>query len=426
MRHQGFHPHPSLPTSRGKGFSNVRDLPLGPGNRVLVRVDYNVPFKPGTREISDDSRISATLPTIRYLTDRGCRVILCSHLGRPGGRRNKEDSLQPVKDRLSELLCKRVRWAKDCVGEDVKYAVSFMDHREILLLENLRFHAGEEANDETFAAQLAEHMDYYVNDAFGAAHRKHASTFGVAKLLPSAAGLLMEREIEALGRITRSPDHPYVVVVGGAKVADKLPVIENLSGVADTLLIGGGMVAAFLSARGYGWRADPGEREAAARILNGAARGGYEVVLPVDAVVANRFDEDARARNVWVGGASHPHPNLPPSRGKGLLATGVIMDIGPATVRRYAERLASARTVVWNGPMGVFEWDRFAHGTRRIAQAIAGLDDAYTVTGGGSTSDAVRALGLDDRFSHVSTGGGATLQFLEGRVLPGIAALDDV
>ena len=295
-------------------MKSVRDLPLGPGTRVLVRVDYNVPFKPGTREISDDSRISATLPTIRYLTNRGCRVILCSHLGRPRGRRNADDSLAPVAMRLSELLGARAPLVGDCVGPEVWRAMRGMAYGSALMLENLRFHAGEEANDGAFAARLAELADFYVNDGFGAAHRRHASTYGVAKILPSAAGLLMEREIAALGRVTRHPDHPYAVVVGGAKVADKLPVIENLSGVADVFLIGGGMVAAFLSAAGCGWRADADERAAARRILEGAARGGYEVVLPVDVVVAEGFAEDARARTVGVGGDFTPIPTL--SRGQ--------------------------------------------------------------------------------------------------------------
>ena len=391
-------------------MNGLSDLRLGPGTRVLVRVDYNVPFKPGTRQISDDSRIAASLPTVRYLTSRGCRVILCSHLGRPRGRCNADDSLAPVAERLSDILDEHVPLAGDCVGAEVKSAVSDMENGDVLMLENLRFHAGEEANDDAFAAQLAEHMDFYVNDGFGAAHRKHASTYGVARMLPAAAGLLMEREMNALSRVTRAPDHPYAVVIGGAKVADKLPVIKNLSGIADIFLIGGGMATAFLAAAGYDWDSDADERAAAQRILEGAAPGGYEVVLPMDVAVADRFAEDATARNVSVAGV-------------GAATGGLILDIGRDTVDMYAERLASARTVVWNGPMGVFEWERFARGTRGIAHAIAGLRDAYTVTGGGSTSDAVRSLGLADLFSHVSTGGGATLEYLEGRELPGIAAL---
>lgn len=398
-----------MATPNMKGLSDLR---LGPGTRVLVRVDYNVPFKPGTRQISDDSRIEASLPTVRYLTERGCRVILCSHLGRPRGRRIAEDSLAPVARRLSEMLGEPVPLAGDCVGLAAERAVGDMSNGGALLLENLRFHAGEEANDADFAAQLAGLADSYVNDGFGAAHRKHASTYGVARMLPSAAGLLMEQEMNALARVTRAPDHPYAVVVGGAKVADKLPVIENLSGIADMFLIGGGMAAAFLAAAGYGWDSDADERTAARRILEGAAHGDYEVVLPVDVGGADRFAEDATARNVSVAGA-------------GAATGGLILDIGRDTVDMYADRLASARTVVWNGPMGVFEWERFARGTRGIAHAIAGLRDAYTVTGGGSTSDAVRSLGLSDQFSHVSTGGGATLEYLEGRELPGIAALAD-
>ena len=393
-------------------MNGLSDLRLGPGTRVLVRVDYNVPFKPGTRQISDDSRIEASLPTVRYLTERGCRVILCSHLGRPRGRRNEDDSLAPVARRLSEMLGDPVPLAGDCVGPEAGRAVGGVSNGGALLLENLRFHAGEEANDDAFAAQLAELADCYVNDGFGAAHRKHASTYGVARMLPAAAGLLMEREMNALSRVTRAPDHPYAVVVGGAKVADKLPVIENLSGIADMFLIGGGMAAAFLAAAGYGWDSDADERAAAQRILKDATHGGYEVVLPVDVSAADRFAEDATARNVSVAGV-------------GAATGGLILDIGRDTVDMYAERLASARTVVWNGPMGVFEWERFARGTREIAHAIAGLRDAYTVTGGGSTSDAVRSLGLADLYSHVSTGGGATLEYLEGRELPGIAALID-
>ncbi len=391
-------------------MKSLSDLRLGPGTRVLVRVDYNVPFKPRARRISDDSRIEASVPTVRYLTERRCRVILCSHLGRPRGRRTAEDSLAPVARRLSEMLGEPVPLAGDCVGPEAERAVGGLSNGGALLLENLRFHAGEEANDADFAAQLARLADFYVNDGFGAAHRKHASTYGVARMLPAAAGLLMEREMNALAKVTRAPDHPYAVVVGGAKVADKLPVIENLSGIADMFLIGGGMAAAFLAAAGYGWDADAGERTAARRILEGAAHGDYEVVLPADVAAADRFAEDATALNVSVGGV-------------GAATGGLILDIGRDTVDMYAKRLASARTVVWNGPMGVFEWERFRRGTRGIAHAIAGLRDAYTVTGGGSTSDAVRSLGLADRFSHVSTGGGATLEYLEGRELPGIAAL---
>ena len=400
-----------MPTPNMKSLSDLR---LGPGSRVLVRVDYNVPFKPGARQISDDSRIEASLPTIRYLTERGCRVILCSHLGRPRGRRTAEDSLAAVARRLSEMLGEPVPLAGDCVGPEAERAVGGVSNGGALLLENLRFHAGEEANDADFAAQLARLADFYVNDGFGAAHRKHTSTYGVARMMPAAAGLLMEREMNALTRVTRAPDHPYAVVVGGAKVADKLPVIENLSGIADMFLIGGGMAAAFLAAAGYGWDSDADERAAARRILEGAGnsgdRGDYEVVLPVDVTAADRFAEDATALNVSVACAR-------------AAAGGLILDIGRDTVDMYAKRLASARTVVWNGPMGVFEWERFACGTRGIACAIAGLRDAYTVTGGGSTSDAVRSMGLADRFSHVSTGGGATLEYLEGRELPGIAAL---
>ena len=389
----------------------VRELDLLPGTRVLVRVDYNVPFRPGSRDISDDSRIVASVPTIEYLKSRGCGVILCSHLGRPQGRSVAEYSLAPIARRLSQIIGEEVQIASDSVGPVVEETVRSMRDGAVILLENLRFHPGEENNDPCFARQLADLADCYVNDGFGAAHRKHASTFGVAQKLPTAAGLLMECEIEALSRVTHEPDHPYAVVVGGAKVADKLPVIENLSGSIDMLLIGGGMAGAFLAAAKIlpeAWDVDVGEVDLATGILNSATRGGFEVLLPVDVVVADRFAEDASPRNF---------------RADETPAGDVILDIGPETVAMYGQRLAKARTVVWNGPMGVFEWAGFASGTRGVAQAIAGLESAYTVIGGGSTSDAVRSLCLTDRFSHVSTGGGATLEYLQGRELPGIAVL---
>ena len=392
---------------------SVRQLGLKPGTAVLVRVDYNVPFDLGTQKISDDSRIAASVETIEYLKSRSCRVILCSHLGRPRGQSSAALSLAPVVTRLSELLGERVRFSGDCVGSETEAAVKQMPNGSVMLLENLRFHPGEESNDSAFAQQLARLADYYVNDGFGAAHRKHASTYGVAQYLPSAAGLLMEREVTALRRVTERPIPPYAVVVGGAKVMDKLPLIENLASKADLFLIGGGMVSSFLSAiypASDGWSVDCGESALASRILDEAWHRGYEVVTPVDVVAADRFAADSEQRTC--------RPNEVP--------TGhLILDIGPETVELYAKRLSDARTVVWNGPMGVFEWPPFAHGTRGVAEAIAETDGSFTVIGGGSTSDAVSSMGISDRFSHVSTGGGATLEFLEGRELPGIHALDD-
>ena len=392
---------------------SVRDMNPPHGARVLVRADYNVPMVAGGC-VSDDSRIAASLPTVRYLRERGCRVILCSHFGRPGGVRDESQTLAPVARRLSEILGDEVRFVRDCVGDETESALAEMSPGDVALLENLRFHTGEEANAPIFASALARLADYYVNDGFGAAHRRHASTVGVARILPATAGLLMEREIDALSRVTENPRRPYAVIIGGAKVADKTAVIENLRGKADVLLIGGGMAAAFLRAAGRippanGADADAGrEAELAARILSQAADGAFMVALPLDAIIAESFAEDAPARTL-------PVAQIP----RGAL----IMDIGPRTVGEYGAALAAARTAVWNGPMGVFEWRRFADGTRGIAQRLASLDSAYTVCGGGSTADAVRSLGLADRFSHVSTGGGAALEYLEGRELPGIAAL---
>ena len=389
--------------------ASVRDADLTPGARVLVRVDYNVPMTAGGDRVSDDSRIDESLQTVRHLRERGCRVILCSHRGRPGGVRDESQTLAPAARRLSELLGDNVRFIRDCVGDETESALAEMRAGDVALLENLRFHAGEEANDPAFASKLARLAEHYVNDGFGAAHRRHASTVGVAQILPCSAGMLMEREIEALRRVTENPPRPYVVAIGGAKVADKAAVIENLSGRVDKFLIGGGMAAAFLRAAGKIPPAD-GDREVetASRILSRAANGDFEITLPSDAVVAETFAEDATATTLPVG-------EIP----RGAL----IMDIGQKTAAEYGAALAFARTVVWNGPMGVFEWRRFAGGTRAIAERVAALDGAYTVCGGGSTADAVRSLGLANRFSRVSTGGGATLEYLEGKELPGIAAL---
>lgn len=393
---------------------SVRDLPLYAGAATLVRVDYNVPFEPGTQMVSDDSRISASIETIQYLKAQGCKVILCSHLGRPRGQRNAELSLAPIARRLSEILGEEVAFATDCVGPEPVAAIEEVSNSSVLLLENLRFHPGEEANDPDFSKRLANLADFYVNDGFGAAHRKHASTFGIAEYLPSAVGLLMEREMLALNRVTEDPEPPYAVVVGGAKVMDKLPLIQNLSSKADLFLVGGGMVASFLSAASQERSilgVDDEERALAQEILDDARRKQYEVIVPVDVVVADRFAEDSGSRKCSA-------QEVP----EGVL----ILDIGPETVELYSKRLSGAQTIVWNGPMGVFEWLQFAQGTSGIAKAIASAENAYTVIGGGSTSDAINSLDLAASFSHVSTGGGATLEFLEGKVLPGIQALDEV
>ena len=393
---------------------SVRDLDIASGDRALVRVDYNVTFVGDTGQISDDSRIVESIPTIEYLLERDCRVVLCSHIGRPHGRRDDRYSLTPVALRLSEIMQRPIALAPDCIGEEAETAISGMSPGHIVMLENLRFHIGEESNDREFARSLASLADFYVNDGFGVAHRSHASTAGVADFLPSVAGFLMESEARALDSVIHAPEKPYVIVMGGAKVSDKVPVIDRLAHVADVFLLGGGMAASFLCAQGklsYDSGVDLDDVELALRVLDRIRADGVELVLPQDVIIAGSFDEYAEPDTVCVD-------SIPRGR--------IVMDIGPRTVRLYRKRLESARTVVWNGPMGVFEWQQFSYGTRGVARAIASLDDAFTVTGGGSTADVVQSLGLKESFSHVSTGGGAALEYLEGRELPGIAALDNL
>ena len=390
--------------------ATVRDIDLS-GKTVLVRVDYNVPFRPRTVEISDDSRIRASLPTVRYLTERECRVVLCSHLGRPNGAVMEALRLAPVTRRLSELLGKQVTQAADCVGPEVRAAVDSLRAGEVMVLENLRFHPGEESNSAQLASELASLAEVYVDDAFGTAHRAHASTHAVTRFLPAVAGFLMARELEMLGRALESPERPFAAVIGGAKVSDKIAVLESLSARVDTLVIGGGMAAAFLRAQGLqtgGSPVDDAAIESAAGLIRSTEGRGVDLLLPVDVVIADSFAAAAKHRTVEVA-------EIPPA--------WQIMDIGPRTVSRFEEALAACKTVVWNGPMGVFEWEPFAQGTVGIARSVAGLDQATTVVGGGSTAEAVESLGLADKMSHVSTGGGASLEFLEGRVLPGVAAL---
>ena len=366
---------------------SVRDLEIAPGDRALVRVDYNVTFVGDTGQISDDSRIVETIPTIEYLLERDCRVVLCSHIGRPHGRRDDRYSLTPVALRLSEIMQRPIALVPDCIGKEAETAISDMSPGHIVMLENLRFHIGEESNDREFARQLASLADFYVNDGFGVAHRSHASTAGVADFLPSAAGFLMESEVSALDGVIHTPEHPYIIVMGGAKVSDKVPVIDRLADIADVFLIGGGMAASFLCAQGnldYGVGVDVDDVEMARRVLDRTRAAGVELVLPTDVVVAGSFDESAEPVTVCVDSIPRAH---------------VIMDIGPRTVRLYRKRLETARTVVWNGPMGVFEWQQFSHGTQGIARSIAALGGAFTVTGGGSTADVVQSLGLKDAFS---------------------------
>ena len=393
--------------------TTVRDIDVA-SKTVLVRVDYNVPFHPGTTEISDDTRIKASLPTLRYLMDQRCRVVLCSHLGRPMGRVVEELRMAPVARRLSELLGMSVNRAYDCVGSQVRALVETLSPGGVILLENLRFHPGEESNDPDFAAALGSLANVYVNDAFGAAHRVHASIDGVTRFLPSVAGLLMARELEILGDVLESPRRPFAAILGGAKVSDKIAVLQKFAATVDTLIIGGGMAATFLRAGGLGVGESPVEDKwvsVAGELIRDTAERKLRLLMPVDLVVADSFSADAGYRIVDTGDVS---------------AGWRIMDIGPRTASSFDDALRLAKTVVWNGPMGVSEWKPFADGTARIARTLASLDDATTVIGGGSTAEAVTAMGLDSKMTHVSTGGGASLAFLEGRTLPGVAALMDV
>ena len=399
--------------SRGvRDKKSVREVDVR-GQTALVRVDFNVPFKPGTSEISDDSRIRAALPTLRHLLERDCRLVVCSHLGRPRGQVVESLRMSPVSQRLSELLGVQVSQCAQVVGDKARSMASALDAGDVMMLENTRFHPEEERNDPAFAEQLASLATLYVNDAFGAAHRAHASTEGVANFLPSVAGLLMERELRFLGSALTTPRRPFAVILGGAKVSDKIGVLESLSGRADLLLIGGGMAATFLKAQGLevGESAIEDDHVSFANaLLNRSDGGEAKLLLPVDVVVADALAEDAIhcivATDAIPDGFS-------------------IFDIGPQTAQKFNEALQKCKTVMWNGPQGVFEYEAFSHGTRAIAETLAALDDATTVLGGGSTAEAVASLQLSNRMTHVSSGGGASLEFMEGRVLPGVAALPD-
>lgn len=392
----------------------IRDAALE-GRRVLTRVDFNVPID-DRQEITDDTRIEASLPTINALLEGGASVILMSHLGRPKGKPNPAYSLRPVAARLGELLGRPVTFATDCIGSDVRAMASAMKPGDVLLLENLRFHAEEEANDEGFARELAALGDLYVNDAFGSAHRAHASTEGVTHFLsPSLAGLLMEKEIDYLGRAVGNPERPYLAILGGAKISGKIDVISNLLDKVDTLLVGGGMMFTFLKAQGLeiGTSLLEEDRiELAREVLAKAEAGNKRLLLPVDAVVGKEFSNDTETRIVPV---------------TGIPAGMMGLDIGPDSIALFADAIAGAKTIVWNGPMGVFEMPAFARGTFAIADALvaATKSGAVTVIGGGDSAAAIAQAGLESEVSHVSTGGGASLELLEGKVLPGVAALTD-
>lgn len=384
----------------------IRDVNVR-GKRVLVRVDFNVPLKEGA--ITDDTRIRAALPTINYLLEKGAALILCSHLGRPKGKIVPELKMDPVAARLSELLGRPVQKMDACTGTEVEEAAEAMQPGDVILLENTRFNPEEKENDPGFAKQVAGLADIFVNDAFGAAHRAHATTVGVADYLPAVAGFLMEKELEYLGNATTDPERPFVAILGGAKISSKIGVIESLLSRCDRLLIGGGMANTFFKAMGFEIGDSLVEEDAVPTAKTLLEKAGSQLVLPVDAVVADAYDNEANAKVVA------PNEVTPGWR---------ILDIGPKTIQTFESALGGAKTVVWNGPMGVFEMPNFAKGTFAVAETLAKLD-ATTIIGGGDSAAAVKQAGLADKMSHVSTGGGASLEFLEGKTLPGVAALAD-
>jgi phosphoglycerate kinase len=384
----------------------IRDIDVQ-GKRVLVRVDYNVPVKDG--KVGDDTRIRAAMPTLNYLLENGAALILCSHLGRPKGGPDPQFSLKPVADHLSKLMGKPVQFSSEVIGPEAEAAAKALKPGDVLVLENTRFHPGETKNDPEMAKKLASLADIYVDDAFGSAHRAHASTEGVTHFLPAVAGFLLEKEIRYLGGAIADPERPFVAILGGAKISDKIGVIKNLLAKADNILIGGGMANTFFKAEGYPVGDSLVEDEALDKAKEMLAVGGTKIRLPVDVVIADKFEAEANRNTIPTG----PIPN-----------GWRILDIGPETIAHYSKIIREARTVVWNGPMGVFEFPEFAKGTFAVAQAAA-ESDAVTIVGGGESVAAVKQSGLADKITHISTGGGASLEMLEGLTLPGVAALQD-
>ena len=388
----------------------IRDIEVE-GKRVLVRVDFNVPLDINTGAITDDSRIRAALPTIKYLAEHRAKIILCSHLGRPNGKVVEELRMTPIAQRLSQIIKLPVSTASDCIGADVDKAVNSLKEGDILLLENIRFHAEEEANDSSFAQALARLADVYVDDAFGTAHRAHASTVGVAKYLPAVAGFLMEKELKALGSLLTSPEHPFGALLGGAKVSDKIGLIQNISNKVDLLIIGGAMSATFLKAKGYKVGlslVEPDKQALAQDLMETFKRKGVSsLFLPADVMVADSITLEATGEVVAI-------TDIPENK--------KIVDIGPKTIELFSEQIKQCKTVFWNGPMGVYEIPQFAQGTKAMVELLADIK-AKTIIGGGSTAEIVGEMNLTHKMTHVSTGGGASLNFLEGKTLPGVSVL---
>ena len=390
---------------------NVRDINVA-GKKVLVRCDFNVPIDSQTGKITDNRRIRAAIPTIQYLLDNNAKVILCSHLGRPKGEVNPKYSLKPVAEELSKLLGKEVKLAKDVIGPDAEKLTSNMKNQDVVLLENVRFHKEEEKNDPEFAKKLASFAEIYVNDAFGTAHRAHSSTAGVADYLPAVSGFLIEKELEFLGKALENPERPFVAILGGAKVSDKIGVIENLLEKVDTLIIGGGMAYTFYKALGHDIGTSICEEDKidlAKTILEKAKQKNVKLLLPLDNHVSSEYSNDGEDNFV-------DKEEIP----DGFMG----LDIGPKTIEAFKEAIKTAKTVLWNGPLGVTEFPKFAEGTRAIANALA-QSQAVTIIGGGDSAAAIEKMGLADKMTHISTGGGASLEFLEGKVLPGIDCLND-
>ncbi|WP_066366025.1 phosphoglycerate kinase [Neobacillus fumarioli] len=388
----------------------VKDIDVK-GKRVFCRVDFNVPMQDG--KITDKTRILAALPTIQYLMDQGAKVILASHLGRPKGKVVEELRLTPVAVRLSELLGKDVKKADEAFGDSVKAIIATMKEGDVLLLENVRFYSGEEKNDPELAKAFAELADVYVNDAFGAAHRAHASTEGIAHYLPAVSGFLMQKELDVLGKALSNPDRPFTAIIGGAKVKDKIGVIENLLDLVDNLIIGGGLAYTFVKAKGFEIGKSLLEEDKidlAKSFMEKAKAKGVNFYMPVDAVVADDFSENANTKVVSI---------------EEIPADWEALDIGPKTSEIYRDVIQKSKLVIWNGPMGVFEMDKFAGGTKAVAQSLADAKDTYSIIGGGDSAAAVEKFHLADQMSHISTGGGASLEFMEGKALPGVVALND-